>query len=399
MNDDATPQTAPPEAAPAAPQPPEGMDVPRAIRYAAFEDLYLEYKFWANPRSQTGLDDTSIKELAESILSGTTSSGENEEEIRTYAGVRVPLEVVMIKSNGGFINLVIDGQRRYRGVETAGLPPDTLIPVYDLEIEPVDWTRELADKYLLRALDAVGTRAGLSSFELSESALRLRSSKDEETGKEFTLAKISRAIGRSESWVSRILSAREHASAKLLHSWKIGEVTDEQFKDLASVKNSARQRADVDAVVKARAAGDKSTARTLAKEQKLVATAAPKPPKADPPAKATKADATKAPPKGKPQAVRGPQATLPIPEQPQPRKPPSFAVIEDFLGMAAKRPPTHDYVKGLMHGAAWASGLLDASKFGKPWQAYLDRVQGSKASKAKPPKGKPAKAKGAKKRR
>jgi hypothetical protein len=250
-------------------------DVQASIRYVPFEDLYLEYKFWANPRSQTGLDDQSIQDLAASILSGTKSSGDDEEALTTHAGVRVPLEVVMVRANGSFINLVIDGQRRHRGIEAANLPPDTLVPVIDLEPEPIEWTREVANAYLLRALEAVGTRAGLSSFELSESAQRLRESKDAESdNKEYTLAKIARSIGRSESWVSKILAARKAASPKLLHSWKTGEITDEQFKDLASQKDTARQRADADAVVKARQAGDKGGARTLAKEQKLVAKAA-----------------------------------------------------------------------------------------------------------------------------
>jgi hypothetical protein len=343
-------------------------DVQASIRYVPFEDLYLEYKFWANPRSQTGLDDQSIQDLAASILSGTKSSGDDEEALTTHAGVRVPLEVVMVRANGSFINLVIDGQRRHRGIEAADLPPDTLVPVIDLEPEPIEWTREVANAYLLRALEAVGTRAGLSSFELSESAQRLRESKDAESDKEYTLAKIARSIGRSESWVSKILAARKAASPKLLHSWKTGEITDEQFKDLASQKDTTRQRADADAVVRARQAGDKGGARTLAKEQKLVAKAA-KPPAATaatkgatPAGKATPATWSDVPPKAK------------APD----RKPPAFAVVEDFLGLAKKRPPTHDYVRGLMDGARWAVGLMDASKFGKPWEAYMRHVQGEK---------------------
>jgi len=361
---------------PSTADPPEGQ---RAIRYVAFSTLLLETKWWANPRSQTGLDDASIEELTQSILSDTTSS-EVEEHVQTVAGVRVPLEVVQIFINGAVVNLVIDGQRRYRAVEKADLPPDTLIPVFDLESEPVTWTRELADKYLLRALDAVGTRAGLSSFELSEAAQRLRGSRDPDTGKDFILAKIAQAIRRSESWVSKILAAREHASPKLLLSWKTGEITDEQFKDLAAERDPGKQRDAASRVVEARKEGDKTGARVHAKEQRIAAQAEPKP------AKPPKASATKAP-SSKAKAPRA-QAPLPLPPPParpvQPVKPltkPSYAVVDDFLAMATKKPPTHDYVRGLMDGARWVVGLKDAATFAKPWQAYMRHVQGIKPTK------------------
>ncbi len=372
------------------PMPPvlEAPEVQRAIRYAPLSELYLEYKFWANPRSQTGLDDADIKDLGASILASTTNTGENDATAKIFAGVRVPLEVVMIRVNDGFINLVIDGQRRHLAVTAAGLPEETLLPVFDLEPEPVVWTRELADFYLLRALETVGTRAGLSSFELSESAQRLRTSKDKETGKDFTLAKISRAIGRSESWVSKILSAREHASAKLLHSWRTGEITDEQFKDLAAVRDQGKQREEAAKVVEARQAGDKTGARTHAKEQKIEARAAEPPrPVKSPPAKSDRPAKAGATPK-----ADGGSKTLPSAPAERARKPPSFAVVEDFLSFATRKPPTHDYVKGLMDGARWVAGLMDAGAFGKPWLAYMRHVLGTKPkpSKAAPraPKGK-----------
>ncbi len=371
----------------------------RVVRHVPYRDLYLEYKFWANPRSHTGLADAELGELAQSIKSGTTSGG-TEDDVKTYAGIMDPLDVVLIKSNGKVISLVIDGQRRHLAVGMAGLPPDTLIPVFDLEPEPVDWTRELADAYLVRALKKVGTRAGLSSFELSEAAQRLRGSRDPDTGKDYILAKIAAAVGRSESWVSRILAAREHASPKLLFSWKTGEITDEQFKDLAAVRDQGKQREEASRVVAARKEGDKTEARTLAKEQKIAAQAlAPARPSSGP----TPKTSSKAPAKA---VIRGPQAALPLPEVPKPRKPPPFAVIEDFVSLAKRKPPTHDYVRGLLDGAQWASGLKDPATFAKPWQAYMHHVQGTKPTKkAKPartPRGSrpgPKQHRGSKKRR
>lgn len=367
-----------------------------AIRYVPYEELLLEYKFWANPRTHTGMGDADIQDLADSILRGTSSSGD-EENVQTIAGIRSPLEVVMIESNGDAVNLVIDGQRRHKAIEVAKLPPDTLIPVYDLEPEPVKWTRELADFYLLRALDTVGTRRDLSSSELVESAARLRDSKDKETGKPLTLAKIAAAIGRSESWVSRFLAARHNATPKLLHQWQKGEITDEQFKDLAATKDPERQEEHAKAVVDARASGDKSTARALARENKILErTTEPakhKEAKADPaPAAAPRAKA--------PEQIEIPETAPPAAPKPEPRKIPSFAIVEDMLDMATRKPPTHDYVKGLLDGVRWASGVMDAGKFGKPWLAYMNHVQGKapkapKATSAKPPSGSKAKPKAA----
>ena len=59
-----------------------------------------------------------------------------------------------------------------------------------------------------------------------------------------------------------------------------------------------------------------------------------------------------------------------------PRKPPPFAVVEDLVGTAEKRPPTHDYVKGIIDGARWATGLMDSALFSKAWHVYLGHVAG-----------------------
>ena len=339
------------------------------VRYVRLGDLRTEYKLWTNPRSVTGLDDQSIGELAASIKHYTRSEVDSGV---TYVGIQDPLKVVMIRRNGTVDHLVVDGQRRLRATQIAVPIDDALVPVIDREPAPVEWTQELADKYLLEALETVGTRAGLSSFELSESADRLRKSKDPTTGKEYTLATISRAVGRSESWVSKILTARGAASPKLMLTWQSGEITDEQFKDLAVAKPAAQAKA-AEAVVDARKQGNKVTGRTLAKETKAAAKAT-KAAKAVPEPKAGKP--TKA---SKTSSKDGGQEEMPATA---PRKPPPFAVIEDLLGLADKRPPTHDYVKGLMDGARWASGLMDAGLFGKPWQAYMHHVQGTPAGKA-----------------
>jgi hypothetical protein len=326
-------------------------------RWVRVSDLYLEHKHWVNPRSVSGLDPEKIGLLAASIRRGTKS-----EESGVFAGIEDPLEVVQILTGTGVINLIVDGQRRYLATKFANLGDHVRVPVVDLEPEPVKWTPGLAAKYLARALDKVGTREGLSSFELSESAERLRASIDPDTGKDFTLSAVAATVGRSESWVSKILSAREHASPALILSWKKGEVTDEQFKDLAALDKRSQKKAAAD-VIEARKSGDLTGARTAAKEKKALALAKDK-------AKDTDAAvATKKPKKGE-------QAEMGLPP---PKKAPPFAVVEDMLSTAIAHPPTHDYVKGMIDALKWDRGLMDAAGFGKPWKHYMDRVSDSKA--------------------
>lgn len=357
--------------------PPPGVlyEAQNTRRFVRLGDLLLEYRYWTNPRSHTGLGAGDIQELGESIKTGTVSDA--TDGVAVVAGIRVSLEVVQIKENGGVAELVIDGQRRVMGARAAGLPPDTLVPVIDLEPEPVEWTRALAVRYLLRALENVTTRAGLSSYELAMNAKQLRDSKDPDTGKDYTMAKISGAIGRSESWVSRILAAMGAASPKLMHRWQIGELTDEQFKDAATVKDRGAQEAVADKVVEARAAGDRGEARAVAKEQRELAKQAERPARKTEPPVSRPADVpTSSTAKT---VVRGPQQEIPAP--PTARKPPSRAVIEDVLEVALKRPPTHDLVKGVILGIRWTQGLTDLADFPRAWHQYVTRVHAKESGK------------------
>jgi len=323
-------------------------------RWVPFKELRLEYKHWVNPRTTTGLDDASIAVLANSIRMGTTS-----DDVGVYAGVKQALKVVQISANGGVDLLVVDGQRRYLGVKAAGLPDDVMVPVVDLEPAPVDWTPAVATTYLLQALEEVGTRSGLSGYELSENALRLRAQTDPTTKKPYTIAVIASVIGRSESWVSKILSARENASPALLLQWQKGEIPEEMFKDLAALPkvDQRKKLAQVQEL-------DKGAARAAVKEAKEIvrqkaADAKVKPEKESP--KAAKA---------KP-VVRGPQQEIPATA---PKKAPPKTVIEDMLGLRTAHPPTNDYVKGVMDGIRWATGDIDASGFAKAWRDYMDRI-------------------------
>jgi hypothetical protein len=351
---------------------PAALGVP-AIRFVAKKALHIEHGLWRNPRKFTGLDEESLSELAASISLQTKSSEE-----ATIAGIEDPLKVVMIQTQVGIINLVIDGQRRFMAIErTYGKDGEVLVPVIDLEPEPIDaLTKERVREYTKLALLTVGTRKGLSSPELVESAVSLREAGD-------TLSVIAKIIGRSESWVSKMLKAMDTASPQLALKWRTGHVTDEQFKDLASQKDPVKQKAAVAAVVQARESGDKSASRVIAKEQKELQKAAEVKPKSTAPAGAKVREARK-------NNKREPEQTS-MPTAP-PRKPPSMAVVEDVLSMAVQHPPTSDYVKGIMDGIKWDRGMFDAADFGKAWHAYLIHVKGggkvapASAAKPKPPK-------------
>jgi hypothetical protein len=119
--------------------------------------------------------------------------------------------------------------------------------------------------------------------------------------------------------------------------------------------------------------------------------------------------------KNEPQAVKGEQAEMfdkpkatPTPPPAKPKKPMTARIaLEGVLELADKRAPTHDYVKGIMDGIAFALGDKGPSDWGKAWRVYLARVEGSgkptkkvkgakvkKAAKAKRPAKKAAKKRG-----
>jgi hypothetical protein len=101
--------------------------------------------------------------------------------------------------------------------------------------------------------------------------------------------------------------------------------------------------------------------------------------------------------------VKGPQTKdlfgQPVAAEPEPAKPqPKMrgrAVLDDFLHMFEKRPPTSDYVKGIADAIRYVCGEIEADEFSKAWKQYTDRVAGvqKQAKKAPKAKAKPVKAK------
>jgi ParB-like chromosome segregation protein Spo0J len=340
-------------------------------RTVPLSSLWLEAPFWTNPRQFTGLDDKEIAELGADIKA---------------KGLMDPPKVQRIKVNGEIHDLVIDGQRRVLAARET-LPKNAPIPVIDIDEDPIELTAEVADQLLDKALTSL-RHEGLSSFELSAVAEGMQ-----RRGR--TLDVIGVGIGKSKSWVSRMLKARATATPRLMLQWRKGEITDEQFKELAEVVDPDKQIEATKEVVDARKAGDKSEARVRSKEVKEVARAEVK--------VANGAN------KPKSAVVSGEQHELftseaeaqaadkPEVKRPVGPKPPSKLAIEEMLLMAAKRPPTSDYVKGHMDGVRYSQGVIEPDKFAKAWVQYVSRIEGRPrpAKKAKPAK-KPGKARKAK---
>jgi ParB/RepB/Spo0J family partition protein len=324
-------------------------------RFVKLSDLRLEHKHWVNPRLKTGLDTESLGEL------GT--------DIKTR-GIQVPLKVQKIKTPHDMpFDLVLDGQRRVLAAREV-LEKDDLVPVIDVTSDPIEFTAEYADRLLLDMLAVGKQREGLSSFELSEAASRLRD-------RDRKLSDISKAIGKSESWISKMLKARQGATPSLMLQWRKGEITDEQFKDLAEVKDFHKQNEEAKAIVEARKSGDVAEARVRAKEIKETARAESKPKQdaAPPPAKPAQGEATYSEAEARAFRDAGGQIDRPAPKP----KAPSRAVLDDMLYMADKRPPTADYVKGVMDGVRYACGLMQPDAFSKAWHQYVRRIEGQPA--------------------
>ncbi len=335
-----------------------------SARSVPLSKLWLEVKGWINPREFTGLDSEDIEVMGTSIKT---------------KGIVEPLKVARVKvTNGEVADLVVDGQRRVLGAREV-LAKDAPIPVVDLVDEPIELTEDNIDMLLEKAFTTL-EREGLSSFELTSAALRWKA-------RSKTGEWIAKRINRSPSWVSKFLKARESASPKLLHRWRKGEITDEQFKDLAEVKDQAKQDEKAKEVVEARKSGDLTEARIRAKEVKETE-------------RVQNGHNKTREPVVKP-VVTGGQMTIDgaeektvradKPDRPAPPKKtaPNRVVLEELVDVAAKRPPTSDYVKGLVDGVKYAIGAIEPGDFGKAWRQYIARIDGS--GKPKPKKSKPAK--------
>jgi hypothetical protein len=321
-------------------------------RIVTLDHLVLEHPMWKNPRTITALGNKDLLDLGEDLVE---------------RGQKQDVLVQQIKmEDGSIIELVIDGQRRCLALElqckTKKKSKSSVeVRVTDYLPSPVELTIESSDRMLLDALAVGIKRAGLSSFEQTEAAVALRNHNPERT-----MSDVGMAIGRSESWVSRMVRARSLASPKLVTAWSKGKVTDEQFKDLADINPHDRQEEALGESLGLREGGGreaKAEARNKLKEKAQTAKAEKKAAKqAKKPAKAKKeskkAKATNGHAKSNPDVFS--------------KAKPGLAEITGLIKM---KKPSDPYVKGLMDGALYAQGEIAPDEFKPAWRTYLKQVQ------------------------
>lgn len=364
---------------------------------------------FVNPRTHSALSPDEINELAADIKE---------------RGLEVPLSVRRVTvppgpGRDGYEGehwIVIDGQRRLMALKTLftedKLASDDIPVTVKGEQDAVEFTSEAAATLLSDAL-AVGTkRAALSSFELAMAGLRLR-------GADIKPPAIANALGRSTTWVSRILGACKTASPEVLEAWREGKLTDEKFKDLAAGAKT-KQAEVLREVLELEATGDKSAARAIAKVN------APPPRAAKAAEKASRGEekvtslgkkyeadldgsgasggksggANLGSSGGKTPIGGASVATVWKPEKEKPlRLKPSPARIHEFVELRKHEPSSDPYVRGLLDGIAFAAGEIGEDAFAKAYKTWFAAVakKGIKTSSGKgiatSPKGKAAKAK------
>ena len=311
-------------------------------RMVALPNLALEHALWKNPRTITGLGDKELREFGEDIHE------------RGQIMPCLVQKVVAPDAEDGYVNLVLDGQRRCMGLEayarTAKISKGKIeLKCIDLYPEPIELTQESSDRMLRDILAAAVKRAGLGSFEQTEAAMQLKS-----RNVEMTMAEIGSAIGRSESWVSRMVRARKLACDALVNAWARQKVTDEQFKDLADINPHDKQKEALDELQGLREKGgrdSKAEARNKLKEKAGKAKAEKKAAK---PAKKSKASKKAATAKANPDVLTK-------------AKP----LLTEIVALKEHKKPSDPYVKGLMDGARYAMGEVSVDEFAPAWRTYL----------------------------
>ncbi len=320
---------------------PVGLLLPRSA-------LLLEHPLWKNPRTTTGLGDKELYEFGEDVYE---------------RGQIIPALVQRIAdpdAEEGFVWLTLDGQRRCLGLDAYASKKKiarSKIMVKCVELYPhiLELTSESADRMMLDVLAAAVKRAGISSFEEAEAAWLLSQHN------EMSQKQIGDAIGRSESWVSRMVRARTFASDKLISAWAGGKVTDEQYKDLAAIQGHDEQKEALSEVLEERSKGgreNKAEARNKLKEKASKAKAAKRAEK-KPSKKAVKKAAKKA------------AATKSAKDVLSSNKP----ALGEIIALVETKKPSDPYVKGIMDGARLAKGEISIDDFAPAWRTYMKQVE------------------------
>lgn len=178
-----------------------------------YDKLTLSDPLFQNPRTQAGLDEASLAELAGSI--------------REH-GLMYPL-LARELPNGTY--LVLGGQRRYlalgRLIEEGHLNGAAIPIVLRSEDTP--------EGMLVESLVDSIHRADLSTYELAQAIAELADA--------LPQTEIARRIGRSEPYVSRLLKAHREAHGALRRAWERGELSIDAVTTLADTPRDEQDAA------------------------------------------------------------------------------------------------------------------------------------------------------------
>jgi ParB-like chromosome segregation protein Spo0J len=160
--------------------------------------LSLDGAGFENPRTDSGLDGTSIKELADDIES---------------RGLLHPLTIwPTVGDDGVTRHVVIDGQRRYlairRLIEDGNWPADRPVPH---RLYPAPTIGEAREAALASALH----RQDLSTYEIAVALAKL----------EGTPAEIAARVGKSRDYVYFLLRVHKHVSDESRGRGRAGAIT------------------------------------------------------------------------------------------------------------------------------------------------------------------------------
>jgi ParB/RepB/Spo0J family partition protein len=288
-----------------------------------YKELVLEGADFANPR-QT-IDKRSISELADSIAS---------------QGLLYSLLVWQAQGDSGkSLNVILDGGRRYRAIgklikdrKANGL--SKAVPVTFIEAATLAEAK-------IKALTTSVQREELSSYEVAAAIAEMVESGQKQKG-------IAKLLGKSQTWVSRQLSAFRSAAEQVKEAWQGGILPDDDVQHLAKLEEDDQlKRLD----------------EILALREQAADVAGP----------------TAAAPKGREAKAKARQIAKGKNDKPSEAKKirPSVEVLEGFAAIAGQAPKKEAYIRGMHDGILFALGELGAGEFAKPWRDHAAKNMAS----------------------
>lgn len=199
-----------------------------------------------NFREKTGLDQISLKNLADSIAE---------------SGLIERLKLWKDSESKQAKLTVLDGERRYRAMKMLqgakkwnGQP----VPVTVFECTHAE--------ALALALENYAQRSDVSTYELAAGIERMQ----EAYGGKLSVEEIAKRVKKSKPWVSRNYGAYQRACPELREAWRTGKIPAETAMNL-SEKPKDEQPALVEQQLKDRAGGSKVAAGKARNKAKAVA--------------------------------------------------------------------------------------------------------------------------------